>query len=461
MAQFSGFFSNYANNSRSNNGALPTDLMSNAVIVPSLNSGTPSSNGPLGHLQDGFIYLSNLLIQFSATTDPSSNLSNGNTYQLYYPISSKPYCIYVTGLTNNNAIISIVPNTIHDASCNVRIGNANGALYWLSIGPAPTTPIYTNIISSNIVSSSSYLQAVTLNSTGQIQYYCGGLPGGLTTGYIYKNINYGYGNSTLLSSSTSNVWTSICTDSSGTYVYATNAPSSGGYVYYSSNGGSSFTQSTSQLSSSWKSITCSNDGRYVYAVINSGGIYYSNNYGVNFTVSNAPNKAWYSIATNNTGNIVFACINATSNGGIYISTDYGQTWSITSANTTIPYWSITSNSTGQYLAAARNGGTIWYSTDYGNTWNQPQTSLTYNWYSVSSNSTGQYLIAVARTGGTTASGVFYSTDYGNTWTQLTYLGTNSFVSVKMNYNGNISTILRNIDNVNNGIPIYVSLNASN
>jgi len=85
----------------------------------------------------------------------------------------------------------------------------------------------------------------------------------------------------------------------------------------------------------------------------------------------------------------------------------GYTWTNDSASTTntatagLDWNLITSNSTGQYLAAVANGGGIWTSTNYGSTWtsDNPTNITNLNWNSITSNSTGQYLAAVANSGG--------------------------------------------------------------
>ncbi len=83
-------------------------------------------------------------------------------------------------------------------------------------------------------------------------------------------------------------------------------------------------------------------------------------------------------------------------GDIWTSADYGVSW--TDVGTTQNWFSITSDSTGQRLAAVDYSGDIWTSADYGVSWTDDSTTNTatanQNWISITSDSTGQHLAAV-------------------------------------------------------------------
>ena len=458
MAQFSGFLSNYATSSRSKNGdgLLPTDLMSTAIIVPSLNSGAPvnSSPTPLGHVQDGFIYLSNLLIQFSATQDASLNIYNTKHGPLYFPISSKPYVVYATSINQNAgdivSVVNIQNNSICDASCNVTIGNNGGQFSWLSIGPAPTTPIYTNIINSGSILN---VNSVAMDSTGQYQYIC---TGNGATSNVYKNSTYGYGAWTSVYgySAPSSFFYSISSDISGTNVTVVDQNNR---IYKSNNSGVTWYNPLSNTYFVGKSVTMNSTGQYQYALSSyydisdfDGRIYKSSNYGTSWSEVYKTTLNFQSITCNSTGQYVYV---VAINGGIYYSDNYGEgsSWTKTSA-TTLAWQSITCDSTGQYVYAVVSNGGIYKSSNYGSSWS-PTSATTTNWYSISSNKTGQYLTAVVNGGG-----IYYSNNYGSTWSQ-TSTPSKNYRSVAMNYNGNISTATTYLTSAGN--PIYVSLNASN
>lgn len=84
--------------------------------------------------------------------------------------------------------------------------------------------------------------------------------------------------------------------------------------------------------------------------------------------------------------------------------------------------SITSSSSGQYLAACVNGisytpGMIYFSTDYGNTWTTSNSPTGY-WSSVASSSDGSRMIACCdfTSGSSPFNNMYVSTDSGRTWT---------------------------------------------
>ena len=58
------------------------------------------------------------------------------------------------------------------------------------------------------------------------------------------------------------------------------------------------------------------------------------------------------------------------------------------------WWSVASDSTGQYLVATVNGGSIYTSNDYGEMFFSTSAPIN-DWRSVASDSSGQYLVAVA------------------------------------------------------------------
>ena len=104
MSGFSNFLTNFSGGTRiRSTDSSYNDLMSKAIFIPSFNT-------TLYHTTDGFIYLSNLLIQFSASF-PTNDLGNNNyTFLLPLDVSgSAPFIVNLSATKNsgNNAIVAL------------------------------------------------------------------------------------------------------------------------------------------------------------------------------------------------------------------------------------------------------------------------------------------------------------------------------------------------------------------
>ena len=115
---------------------------------------------------------------------------------------------------------------------------------------------------------------------------------------------------------------------------------------------------------------------------------------VTFTNTNAPAIGWNSIKCNLTGKYLIAC---KSGRGVYTSSSYGVNWNITSLATNNSWTSVTSDSTGRYLAALSTSGNLKgysISSSYGVNWNSTliATVGSSSNQSIVINSTGQYLV---------------------------------------------------------------------
>jgi hypothetical protein len=407
------------------------------MIVPSLNSSS------LNHNYDGFIYLSDLLIQFSATTDASANISSTNPI-LYYPIASTPFAVYVTPIVTGSSVpnVGVKKGTIASNSCTLQISSSTDTqLFWYSIGPAPTSPIYTNIINSGSITN---MQCVTMDFSGINQY--------IASSNIYKNTNYGYG-SWSLTSAPSQSWRDIACSSDGLYVGAVGY---NGRMYISSNSGSTWTTpSGNSPISTFTSITCSSSGQYFYAVDNII-FYYSSSYGVTMTINynayiGGAIGSNVCVTTNSTGEYVFVAVQ---NGNIYKISNYGTATGIQTYAPVSNWYGITCNGSGQYIAAIVYGGGIYTSSDSGTTWLMVTGSSPRNYFSITSNYTGQCINVVVNNGK-----IYYSTDYGYTFNVVNNMPNKNYYSNSMNGYGNIVNAIVNSTSI--GTQIYVSLNASN
>ena len=162
----------------------------------------------------------------------------------------------------------------------------------------------------------------------------------------------------------------------------------------------------------WTSVSISNTGQYGIACIENTitPIYYSNDYGINWTISNSlTGLYWTSVSISSTGQYGLACNNS---GSIYYSSDYGFNWALAtftsgSVSYGLNFKSVSISRTGQFgLACVENtvsptpnaNGIIYYSSDFGQTWSQAANTSGLNWYSVSISSTGQYGLACINSG---------------------------------------------------------------
>lgn len=432
MSGFSNFLTNFSGGSRNSNSDM--DLMSTAIIVPSFNTN-------LNHVSDGFIYLSNLLIQFSATSNMTI-LTKDNNYNCYYPINYQPLCVQVSPIFNgsNSSNVCFQNLTTNDYFL-IRITGNNGNLNWISISLAPTTPIYTLIRNKNFTSNS--LSSICINQKGNNQYACNGND-------IFINNNYGYGGWSTQTHGSLNASNITC-DYSGQNI---GICGSSNVIYLSSDYGGNWAQKSLPSSgitvNALYFITCSGDGTkfYVAAQItnNIQQTFYLYNGKSSFTNATMANiDIPTCIATNNTGQYVYISGNA----GVSVSKNSGVSTILTRINNSLSFGGVTTDSTGQYVATFVNNGYIYISSNYGSNFSQSN-SPSALWSSITMNGTGKYLSAAT---GDASDGIYYSTDYGMSWTK-TGAPNNIYVGINMNSNGNIATAITSSS-------VYVSFNASN
>lgn len=196
--------------------------------------------------------------------------------------------------------------------------------------PAPPPPVFTN----------TSFNVVTVNR-GSGQYMVAGntlIDGGNSYGgYLYYSTNYG---STWTQTGTSQYWTGLASSDDGRYVLACNYYS--GLLYQSSDYGASFTQITSIGRpgglAGWQGPSLSGDGQYQLILASNydgnynNALYRSNDYGANwYVVQSSGYGGFISTAVNASGNVMLLGLSDNTN---YIrrSTDYGFTWSTVYTN---------------------------------------------------------------------------------------------------------------------------------
>ena len=126
MATFSGFLSHFTQSSGTN------DIMSN------VNGPVTAyySNGAGSSYYGGYMYIGNLLIQFTTTTNVPTTSSAGNDIIIEFPIqfNGAPYCVLTSpfSTSQNNYTITVTGSTSIDFT--VQTGNHGGSIQYLAIG---------------------------------------------------------------------------------------------------------------------------------------------------------------------------------------------------------------------------------------------------------------------------------------------------------------------------------------
>jgi hypothetical protein len=155
-------------------------------------------------------------------------------------------------------------------------------------------------VSSNTTDAIWY--GITCSANGQYIYACGTSSGSTLSIRQSKDFCISVRNI-----QNAKDYRGITCSANGQYVYA--YTSSNGGLFYSSDYASTMTQSTTPtISQTISGITCSANGQYVVASTNGEKLYYSTNFGVNFTSFNSSNN-WKSIKISNDGQYIYTCSN--------------------------------------------------------------------------------------------------------------------------------------------------------
>lgn len=183
-------------------------------------------------------------------------------------------------------------------------------------------------------------------------------------------------------------------------------------LWYSSNAGQTWTQSN-LTGFSMNSVAMASATVALASSTTAGiGIYYSTNGGVTWTQSLQTTGSFRVAIANNSALAIAARIS----GGFYYSTNAGVNWTVSNISTGT-YNQIVINSSGQAISSSNNMNLgIYYSSDGGQTWSQ--SNLTTQGYLLSQTETGA--IAAASSTNVSAFGMYYSTNGGQTWTVSNY-----------------------------------------
>ena len=266
-----------------------------------------------------------------------------------------------------------------------------------------TSGLYNNLVNSGLINQISY----TINASSA---------SGTSTAYLPATYTF----------------YQIATTLNGQLILAGN--NSAGYLYLSTNKGSTWTIQLNTLSANWSTASISaTNGQFMLAGNNSL-LYLSTNTGTNWQQISGPTFGstyglftttanWSSSAISNTGQYLLAGMN---NGNLYLSTNSGAKWTIlggaANANgmpTSAVLWSSCSmNASGSLMAASVNVGGVYLSTNSGTNWSTaPTLSTSSPWSNVAVSSIANYLVASGN-----SENIYLSTDgAGATWSQKSAL----------------------------------------
>ncbi len=227
-------------------------------------------------------------------------------------------------------------------------------------------------------------------------------------GYTWQDVSQLAGNSGIANKN----WWDVIASSTGQYLVAM---ISSGDIWISSNYGASWTDN-SQLSGnaamsglSWQGGTISSTGQYITLTAGFGDIWTSGNYGQTWTDdsqlsgnSGTSNQSCTTVNISPDGQTIVA---ASCPGDIWRSINGGVTWTDTA---TLPgnsgmgggqCWNSYASTNVQVIAAALYGGGIWNSYDGGVTWTDGAASSgSRNWWAAALSGTGQFIVGVVNPG---------------------------------------------------------------
>ena len=351
-----------------------------------------------------------------------------NVGKLYYATNNNYYGNVMTGYANagtnigesvNLQTFSTVAGSITPSGYMTKILQYNTGDSW-TLATQPSGVTSSNWNGFSMSASGQYAIASVNDSTGKM-YYSSDYGKNWTASTMPLSITpYCY----LLSMS-----------ASGQYAVACGFHLSQGRSFYSSDYGKTWRETSNAGTSVYIfAVAISGSGQYTIVGNYSGLLYYSSDYGVTRTASNAPSAEWRSAAMSASGQYAIASTTGTGTSTAYLrySVDYGQTWVATGS--AVPSFVVVSmSSSGQYALGCSNApGRIYYSKDYGITWTQ-STALQAVWQSCAMSGTGQYAIACDNTASTGK--VYYSSNYGESWTAMSFTTTGRWHGIAISKSG--------------------------
>lgn len=185
-------------------------------------------------------------------------------------------------------------------------------------------------------------------------------------------------------------WSSVAISGDGTRIAAVSQGGTG-RLYMSSDGGTTWVQSSAVSLSGWQSVSMSNDGTYLVAAPAHDVIRTSSDSGSAWTTRDSSGThAWDEVAISADGQRIVALPWI---GPIFVSGDNGATWTQSSASN--PWTSVSMSDNGLVIAVGTYAGTVYFSQDGGSTWEEESLPTVYPVYDVLVSSDGSRVYAAA------------------------------------------------------------------
>lgn len=209
-----------------------------------------------------------------------------------------------------------------------------------------------------------------------------------------------------------------------------------GYLYKSTNGGTSWSELTSAGSRAWSSIRCSSTGIYVIATVDAGSIYRSADGGSTWTaLTAAGTRRWDQGNISENGQVLSV---STFNELVYVSTDGGATWTPNTSFGIQNWRGLSASADGSVIFGARVGSSRpALSTNTGATWTSlSSVGVAGDWLNTATSINGNKLVTAVYNDAALLPGYIYvSQDKGATWTQVNSAGQAEWESVAISPDG--------------------------
>jgi photosystem II stability/assembly factor-like uncharacterized protein len=183
------------------------------------------------------------------------------------------------------------------------------------------------------------------------------------------------------------------------------------------------------------SVAMSDSGQFAVAGTNARQLWYSDNYGVSWTLS-APSSLVvivYQIAMSSSGQFSVAACSGPNI--VYISEDYGHSWRASGVSKVALYTGAVLSAAGDnILVSSLPGMFMLRSTDYGLSF-FPVVAPQLSWKFLSMSASGQYAVSLVHLGN-----VYHSSDYGASWVPSTIAGAYSWNYPSMDATGKYVTV---------------------
>ena len=412
-----------------------TDLSTfNTVSTPNSNQNwiyiTISYSGQYGiaSIQDGKIYYSNdNLVTWIESDAPAKSwrnlsMSASGEYCIGVVYGSKLYYSNNYGVnwkeltrvpTGNWQTCALSGSGQYAIACVNDVATGDfGYIYYYS-----NPNYYGNVMTEYNIAGTNIGETINLQSFSMV---AGSITAsGLTTKILQQ---YNTGDSWTSAGATPRVYQSCAMSASGQYAVAS-VNASTGKIYYSSDYGKTWTESTVGATGYFYQLTMSPSGQFACVGVKNGSTqdtysYHSNDYGKTWLLdSHATSGYKFATAISASGKYMLVGDYFSNNtGGLYYSSNYGATWTLSNAGS-VAWRSAAMSASGQYaVASSTNTTTVIYSMDYGEFW-RASVSTVASFVKVSMSYSGQYVLGCAPDSPSGSNKIYYSKDYGVTWTK--------------------------------------------